>query len=135
MEPMIWTRDFSVGVAQFDEQHKRLIQMINRLIETPQAQTGSETISELLDAMTNYAQEHFEAEERLMQQYNYPHLEEHTTQHHAFRRQTADFCIATMNQVGTVPESIFQYLRDWLVQHILRSDMAYKPFFHERGIE
>jgi hemerythrin len=135
MEPITWTEDFSVGVARLDMQHKRLIQMINRLIEAPQTKTGSETISDLLNAMTNYAQEHFEAEERLMQQYNYPNLEEHLTQHHGFRRKAADLCMAEIEEDGTVPESMLEYLRDWLVQHILKSDMVYKPFFHELGIE
>ena len=134
MEAINWTDSFSVGVTQFDEQHKQLVRMLNRLIADPDAGTRSETIAELLSAMTNYAQEHFEAEEELMEKHNYPQLKEHTAQHHAFRRKTGDLCMATMNEVGTVPESLLQYLRDWLVEHILKSDMAYKPFFRELGI-
>ncbi len=135
MEPITWTENFSVGVRQFDEQHKQLVRMLNRLIAEPEAGTRSETVSELLDAMTEYAQQHFEAEEELMQQYNYPQLEEHAAQHNAFRRKTAELCMDAMYQVGTVPESILQYLRDWLVEHILQSDMDYKPFFRELSIE
>lgn len=135
MEPIVWTESFSVGVGKFDEQHKQLIRMINQLIVTPRVGTKSETISELLNSMTNYAQKHFAAEEELMLEHNYPYLDEHTAQHHAFRRKTVDFCMATMDDVDTVPESVFQYLQGWLVAHILKSDMAYKPFFRELGIE
>jgi hemerythrin len=134
LKPIVWTDDFSVGIVRFDEQHKKLIQMINRLIEEPQVATGSETISELLNDMTNYAQEHFAAEEELMRQHSYPDLDKHAAQHIAFRRQTVDFCMATMGDVRTVPESMFQYLRDWLIGHILGSDMTYKPFFNDLGI-
>ena len=135
MEQITWTENFSVGVMQLDKQHKRLIQILNRLIENPQTTTRSETISDLLNDMTNYAQEHFTTEEELMRQYDYPRIEEHIAQHHAFRRKTGEFCMATMNEVGTVPENMLQYLRNWLVEHILKSDMAYKPFFQELGIE
>jgi hemerythrin len=135
MEPIEWNESLSVGVRLLDEQHKRLIGMINRLMADPQVETRSETISDLLNAMTTYAQEHFEAEEQLMEKHGYPQTEEHTAQHHAFRRKTGELCMATMSAVGNVPESILQYLRDWLVGHILKSDMAYKPFFHELNIE
>jgi hemerythrin len=134
MELITWNESFSVGVRQFDEQHKELVRMLNQLIVDPEAGTRSETISELLSAMTNYAEVHFEAEEVLMEQYGYPQLDEHTAQHDAFRRKTAELCIETMNRIGTVPESLLQYLRDWLIEHILQSDMTYKPFFRELGV-
>lgn len=135
MEPIKWHESFSVGVRQFDEQHKRLIGMLNQLAADPEAETQSETISGLLGAMTNYAQEHFEAEEVLMEQYGYPQLEKHIAQHHAFRRKTAQLCTDAVNRVGTVPENLLEYLRDWLIGHILDSDMAYKPFFREQNVE
>lgn len=135
MEPIQWSDNFSVGVRQFDEQHKQLIRMLNRIAADPDAGTRSETISDLLNSMTNYAQVHFEAEEVLMIQYGYPQLKEHADQHNTFRRKTVELCMDTMNRVEAVPESILQYLRDWLIGHILQSDMAYKPFFREHGVE
>ena len=52
MESIIWTTKFCVDVARIDEQHKRLIDMINRLVAASQAKTGLETISDLLNDMT-----------------------------------------------------------------------------------
>ena len=135
MEQITWTEDFSVGVVMLDDQHKRLIQMINRLIADPQATTGSETISDLLSGMTNYALKHFATEEELMRKHNYPGLTEQVAQHRAFQKKTVDFCSATMLQVKIVPETMLRYLSDWLVEHILKIDMAYKPFFRKQGIE
>ena len=135
MEQITWTEDFSVGVVRFDEHHKRLVSMINRLIADPRATTKSETISDLLGNMTIYAIEHFAAEEELMVHYNYPDIEKHVAQHRAFQKKTVDFCLSTMLNVETIPEKMLQYLRGWIVQHMLQSDMAYKPFFREQGIE
>ena len=132
MKLIIWTPDFSVGVASIDEQHKGLIAMVNRLMAEPRTTTQSETISALLSDLTKYAEEHFAAEEELMRRHNYPRLDEHIAQHLTFRNATVDFCMAAMNDDGTVPEAMFRYLCNWLVEHILNSDMDYKPYCREQ---
>ena len=134
MEQITWTEDFSVGVERLDAQHRQLFRMINQLIAKPHTTTRSETVSDLLTDMTKYAQEHFATEEDLMRQHNYPHFEKHIFQHRAFRKKTVDFCSATMLDLVVVPEAILRYLRDWLVEHILKTDMAYKPFFRGHGL-
>jgi len=49
MKPIVWSENFSVGVQLFDEQHKRLIMMLNKMIKHPTVPTRSETVSEILD--------------------------------------------------------------------------------------
>ena len=56
-------------------------------------------------------------------------------QHREFRKKTVDFCTATMLGVSKVPEALLDYLHDWLLEHLLNHDKAYKSFFHERGVE
>jgi hemerythrin len=53
-----WTSELSVGVGVFDEQHKQVILMINRLIDAQEAATNSVVVSDLLDRMTRYARDH-----------------------------------------------------------------------------
>ena len=92
-------------------------------------------MSDLLTNMTNYAQEHFAAEELLISKHSYPHLEEHIAQHLSFQEHTEEFLTATMLSVVHVPEALLRYLRKWLVNHILTTDMAYKHFFRELGLK
>ena len=61
MEEIVWMNEFSVGVKEMDEQHKKLIAMINLLIADQKSLTAPETIAKLLTEMTDYAQEHFRA--------------------------------------------------------------------------
>ena len=135
MEPIIWTDSFSVGVAELDQQHQRLIKMLNRVIEARgTVSTHSETISEVLADMTRYAEEHFRAEEVLMGRYIYPALPVHREQHIAFQEKTADMCVAATFGEDTVPETLLTFLSDWLVHHIQHEDMKYKPFFASKGV-
>jgi hemerythrin-like metal-binding protein len=79
--------------------------------------------------MTKYAREHFKAEEDLMRAHGYPHLDEHKEQHLAFQEKTARLCFATVKGQASVPQELLAYLQKWLIHHILKVDMAFKPFF------
>lgn len=136
MEPVQWSEQFSVGVKELDRQHQRLIQMLNRLLSRQEpTDTHSEIISDILLAMTRYAEEHFKTEEGLMERYGYPNLEEQKRQHRAYRKKTVDLSMATAYGVDTVPEVLMAYLFDWWVQHILKEDMKYKTFFTAHGVK
>lgn len=134
MEPIEWTDSFSVGVALLDEQHRRLIDMLNKMIEDPAADTRSETVADVLTDMTNYAREHFKTEEDLMIKHDYPHLDGHKQQHHGFQEKAARLCFATVKGQASVPHELLEYLQRWLTHHILEVDMAFKPFFEQKDV-
>ena len=135
MEPVQWTEKFSVGVRELDQQHQQLVKLLNRLILAQGTiTTHSQTISDILMEMTRYAQTHFTTEERLMEAYGYPGLEDQKLQHCDFRKKTVDFYAATTQGFEQVPEAMLEYLVNWLIHHILEDDMAYRSFFKEKGI-
>ena len=134
MEPIRWTEKFSVGVTGMDSQHKKLVAMINRLINEPEVQTHSETISDLLTGMITYAREHFRDEEALMFEHKYPFKDHQAREHKTFVKKAVDLCSAVEIGVDIVPLVMMEYLKDWLVHHILEQDMKYKTFFLERGV-
>ena len=94
----------------------------------------SETISDTLTRMTEYADYHFKSEEAFMQKYAYPEYEAHRLEHIAFMRKTAELAMGTMAYKKSIPTDLLEYLKSWLVEHILVTDMKYKPFFEEKGI-
>ena len=135
MEPIVWTDAYSVGVARVDEQHKRLIDMLNRLAEAAAPSTKSEIVGDILSDMTQYAIEHFRAEEELLERHGYKALESHHEEHRLFRRKTVTFCTAVIGGVEEVSDEMLDFLHDWLQHHILKIDMAYKPFLNGHGVK
>jgi hemerythrin-like metal-binding protein len=136
MESVQWSEKFSVGVRELDQQHQQLIKLLNILISKQgTTNTHSETVSDTLMAMTRYAQTHFKTEERLMEAYGYPGLEDQKMQHRDFRKKTVGFSTATTFGIDQVPEDLLTYINNWLVHHILEEDMAYKAFFKDEGVE
>ncbi len=134
METIKWSDGFSVGVAEMDRQHQKLVAMINRLIREQKVLTDAATIAELLTEMTDYALEHFRAEEYLMSEYGYKYKDKQTQQHEAFITKTQGFYSATNIGTNILSKALLDYLRQWLVSHILDEDMKYKDFFSSKGV-
>jgi hemerythrin-like metal-binding protein len=134
MEKIIWYESYSVGIKEIDKQHKKLIELINQLIEAKGVSVRSEIISNTLTEMTNYAIYHFQAEEELMRQHQYPQYDVHHKAHMEFVRKTAEMATETIELNRAVPEVLLSYLKSWLISHILKSDMAYKDFFRDRDV-
>ena len=134
MEIINWKNEFSVGVKEMDEQHKKLLDMINRLIEEQHTLTDPKTIADLLTEMTDYAQVHFQAEEFLMAEYGYEQISAQEKQHQAFIDKTISFYSASDIGPNVLSVALLDYLGSWLVGHILQEDMKYKNFFKSKGL-
>jgi len=134
MDKIIWNESLSVGVAEIDRQHKQLVGILNQLLGMEGVKVDSETISDTLTRMTDYADYHFNSEERLMQEYAYPDYATHRLEHVAFMRKTAELSMGTMAYRKSIPTDMLEYLKTWLIEHIMVSDMKYKEFFQQKGI-
>jgi hemerythrin len=134
MNKIEWSDKFSVGISLLDEQHKRLIDMINRLIEFHNIASLSENIIETLRSMSMYALTHFEYEEKIMIDYSYPDYTSHKEQHEEFKKKVASFYSATPISVDVLNANVVEYLKSWLIYHILKEDMKYKRFYNEKGL-
>lgn len=87
MEKIMWGEDFSVGVRDLDEQHKRIVAVVNTLIGMIDTKVESEVISDTLTKMTQYASDHFKAEEQYMLDYGYPEYLSQKKQHQEFKKK------------------------------------------------
>jgi hemerythrin-like metal-binding protein len=127
--PISWNDSFSVGVNTIDLHHQHLANLINQLAECNSEDLKSEKVVDILSALINYAEYHFNHEEKLMAEIDYIDLEIHRQEHRHFCEVVAETCYgATLGVVGT--KELFSYLTRWWRNHILLEDMKYKPFLY-----
>lgn len=120
-----WQDSYSVKVPELDQQHQRLVGMINRLHDALRAGGDPAVAKAVLDDLVAYTKYHFSAEERLMEQCGYPELEEHRRKHRAMEAQVMAFQEQAAGGGATVQLKLMNFLRDWLQKHILETDMRY----------
>jgi len=131
MEKITWNDSFNIQVEVIDEQHRRLVELMNRLIAFQEEETTDKDVAEVLGAMTNYLGYHFDTEEQLMIDHGYPEIESHREEHQAFVTQTAYF-IATYREGGaSLKKDILLFLKEWLVEHIVKTDGAFGDYLKD----
>lgn len=126
---------YSVGVKEIDRQHSILVELINRLDYGLKNKIGKETMEDIVNYLVDYTVFHFGYEEKLLEEHNWPELSQHKAIHEAFVNKVASYQSQLKTQdVMEIAESILGFLKDWLVDHILKTDKQYGSLLNSKGI-
>ncbi|MDM7202652.1 MAG: bacteriohemerythrin, partial [Thermodesulfobacteriaceae bacterium] len=125
---MEWSDKLITGVKEADEQHKKLVQLINELYDVMKQGKGKEILDKVLNELVNYAKYHFNTEETLMTKYGYPELKIHKAEHESFIKKVNEFMEKKAKGEVTLTMEVMTFLKEWLVKHIMGTDKKYGPF-------
>ncbi len=126
-----WSDDFSVHIRNIDSDHKDLFNAVNQLHLEIERKSSAATVASTIGLLARYVHEHFEREERLMAEYDYPKLSEHKVEHWRLKRMVyAIRKIHSEEPQRLDPGKLLTFLRSWLTHHILGSDMKYAAYMH-----
>ncbi len=130
MAPIEWRDSMSVDHGLIDEDHRHLIDIINRFEVVREEGRATRDVHEILSTLTFYTKVHFAREERLQRLAGYFGIVEHRCEHGKL--------LETLNRIiamATSPEGpeiastrLVQLLRDWLLNHVLVWDRGMTPF-------
>ncbi|KPU27646.1 hypothetical protein TR13x_03710 [Caloranaerobacter sp. TR13] len=135
-----WKDEYSTRINIFDEEHKKLFEISNRLydlINLDDKIDRYDDIMEVMHEMEEYAKYHFKHEEELMQKYNYPPREffKHISEHKTFFMEVEKVMSKDIDEEQReVSEHLVTFLVDWITNHILKTDMKYTDFFASKDI-
>jgi hemerythrin len=132
---MTWSDAFSVGVAQFDEEHKQLIDQINGLHDSARAGMTSEALGRISDTLIAHTLAHFEHEERTFDEMHYPRAGVHKAMHEHLKKRL----VGLRREVGRkdsalLAEEMLQFLRESLAHHIQGEDKKLGAYLNEKGV-
>ncbi len=130
-----WEEKYSVGISMPDEEHKKLIGILNKAIFTKEHNDNPEEIKEVLREMTNYALTHFKTEETYMKEFNYPEYQDHKEEHRHFSTAIIAYHDKVIKDDSQIANMIIEYLKWWLVNHIQVTDKKYIDCFKRNSIQ
>lgn len=129
-----WKEPYSVNIKKLDEQHKTLIQMINTLHDAMRDGKGNATLGQILDKLIKYAADHFQCEESLFTIHKYPDHIHHKHEHEEFVKNVLVFKEDFDSGRIALTLKVMNFLKEWLIKHILGSDKEYTNYLNARGV-
>ena len=134
MELITWNEEMSVNIEKMDKQHKILIDNLNNLFKAMLDGKAQEIINKTVDELIDYADFHFNAEEDYFERHKYPESNAHKIQHSFYKDEILLFKKELLDGKSTVPMDVFNFLKDWLMDHILNSDKKYSKYLNSKGV-
>ncbi len=121
-----WNKNFETGIEIIDQQHQKLVHLINSLARHIAYQADPLTLDKVFEELKDYANYHFNTEEQIWSEYldDDDRLKNHQELHSTFLEQISD--IKQHNdyeEQNKGLEEILSFLTHWLAFHILDSDM------------
>jgi hemerythrin len=120
-----WNPSLSVEVAEMDAEHKKLVSLVNALNDAMKAGKAKDEMDKIFNELARYTQSHFASEERYMQRVGYPGLDKQKAEHKALLQQVTAFKADYDAGKAMVTVKLMGFLRDWVRNHIQKSDKEY----------
>ncbi len=134
MDFIEWNDNFSVNVEEIDIQHREMLRIINRLLETLSDEKSNEIVEDTLNKLTDYTMTHFKTEEDYFDQFNYSRSSAHKEEHRGFAKQILEFKKKFKEGRESLHLEVTNFLMNWLLNHLLISDKEYTECFNENGL-
>ena len=121
----VWSGKYQIGIAKIDQQHKKLVALINTLANKLAEQADPTALMKIFDELASYANYHFKSEEALMQDFGVdPEFEaSHRASHASFVHEVTRARNAARGNPLQVSTRTLSFLSRWLILHILGTDM------------
>ena len=135
MEFITWKDNYSVKVPSIDNQHQKLVSLINELYSKFYQDLNNEDLKRIFDELESYAGYHFNYEEKFMKLYGFKGYNEHQQEHESFRNKIVNYRDQLDSSKTSEVIDLLTYLKDWLLKHIMGTDRKYANLFVEKGLK
>ena len=120
-----WSSDFCVDVAELDDDHKMLFELLNHL-HTIIENGDVSALPAIIDDLQQYTIYHFRHEEEMMQACHYQYFDNHKLVHRMMEARLDEFISnPEFNNDIQAATSLLVFFENWLKDHIAGMDRSY----------
>lgn len=133
MAEIEWSPDLSVGIETIDEQHLKLIELLQGLEDAVRVSKDAGLIEDTITNLFNYAKVHFAAEEELLKKHKYPEEKLHQMEHNKFITKAFEFRENFDARKPGLNLEVVNFLSSWILSHIQITDQRYTRYLKKHG--
>lgn len=130
-----WEDSLSIGISEIDMQHKKLVDLINKLNDAMKSGKSKDVMGTIFNELINYTATHFKTEEKYFDQYKYESSEAHKIEHAKLVKEVQNLKRDFESGKMGMSMDIMNFLVNWLKNHILISDRKYVQCFKNNGLK
>jgi hemerythrin len=135
-QPLIsWSSHYETGIREIDDQHAEIAGILNRLHAAFAEGRDRATLRPLLHQLIASVRVHFHTEEAIMAEHHYEGEELHRAEHEFLLAHVLEFHGDFEAGRTEMTESVMDYLKDWLRNHMIVADRRLGRWLRERGLD
>ncbi len=127
---MKWTADCRLGIPDIDSQHRLLFAIANELLDIENPLEQQQEFKYMIDHLRNYVKDHFQTEDKLMEDIKYPEREEHIKMHNDIIEEINN-TLKSCTDLRTLKENLQLLMSNWIKDHICEEDKRYSKWYHQ----
>ena len=125
MEKLFWDEKYETGIDVIDFQHRILLERTNDLIDLVNKNEIQDNMFPILIFLEDYTHYHFDTEEQFFDSFDYINKEKHLQEHREFIKKIIEFKEQYAKGTVKIDKDLLDYLLNWLISHILDTDMNF----------
>jgi len=134
MELIEWSEELELGIPEIDQQHKKLVEMMNEFYTELREGHKKEAVEHFLKNLEDYLHYHLDFEEKFMEEKGFPDTENHKKVHHMFKELYTEEKHRYMNGDIKALRELVAFTFSWLFSHIMKTDKKYAEYMREKGL-
>jgi hemerythrin len=135
MDLIKWRESYETGIISMDTQHKKLIDLINKLYNVIRKNESIGIVDDVLKEMIKYGDIHLKNEEDLLKDNNYPDITNHIAQHQYYLEKLDAIMTKSIREKELAEKDTYAFLRQWWMTHIVAEDKKYGEFLKSKGAQ
>lgn len=129
--PITLPKEYRTGIHVVDQQHQRLVNMVNVLDDVRKApyqnfDQKQRAVGEIVTEMIDYTITHFASEEALQEDANYKYFQSHKRIHALLVQRAGEYKNRWAGGED-IADELYEILSRWLFNHIRNDDCAFAP--------
>jgi hemerythrin len=128
-EDFLWTDKFILGYRPIDDMHQEFVEMVSKMVHASDSE-----LPDALDRFAQHAQEHFDLENRLMVETEFPPRDCHIDEHAAVMKSVEEVRALVRDGQYEYGRSLIAELVHWFPAHTDHLDSALAHWMCKRSL-